>query len=340
MDKSQILDNLTVYKNFSKKVEFADFLGISQQTLQGWYKRNTFDYNIVKDKFPEINDLFLRGESSDMFINGENPIFVQNRQERIKQICFFLKKNGTVKNQKDFGVKLGYPNECYFSTLINMNDSLPLPAEFILNLKKLMPTLNIKWLEKGVGDMLEDSSNNNVSDEDNYFSESKTAPLIPIEIARNPNISIRKFNEQNNVTKFEPSKLYPFFDFQYKVTKNNMKPFIERGDIVYVKRIEKENIIDNDIYLIDTEKFGIVIYRVKKNNDTYTCIPACEEFGTIEININDIYDTYSIEGIFKYCANNFNTEEKILREELKTSNNHIDSLLCHVGNLIDIIKNK
>ncbi len=66
VDKTLILKRLKELKNFSKDVEFAQFLGISSANISAWFKRNTFDYNIIVDKFPEVNKNWLLTGEGEM----------------------------------------------------------------------------------------------------------------------------------------------------------------------------------------------------------------------------------------------------------------------------------
>jgi len=71
LDKRQILDQIMDYKGFSKKTEFASFLGIKPQVLSNWYNRNTFDEFILIRKMPEINHEWLYSGEGNMTDNGK-----------------------------------------------------------------------------------------------------------------------------------------------------------------------------------------------------------------------------------------------------------------------------
>ncbi len=64
--KTLILNNLKEYKKFSSSAEYARFLDVKPQVLSNWYKRNTFDINILVDKFPEINQIYLLTGEGEM----------------------------------------------------------------------------------------------------------------------------------------------------------------------------------------------------------------------------------------------------------------------------------
>lgn len=69
VDKCKILSELRSYKNFKSDTDFARFLGISPQRLFNWYKRNTFDENVIVEKFPEVSQSWLLTGEGEMLRN-------------------------------------------------------------------------------------------------------------------------------------------------------------------------------------------------------------------------------------------------------------------------------
>ena len=70
MDKTLILNELKRYKNFRTDKEFADFMGITPQSLSKWYERNFYDIEKLSIIFPEVSaEWLLRGEG-DMLRSG------------------------------------------------------------------------------------------------------------------------------------------------------------------------------------------------------------------------------------------------------------------------------
>lgn len=59
MDKSLILKEIKKYYNFKTDGEFADFLGIKQNTLSNWSTRNSIDYDRIISKCDEIDANWL-----------------------------------------------------------------------------------------------------------------------------------------------------------------------------------------------------------------------------------------------------------------------------------------
>ncbi|MEN5132397.1 LexA family transcriptional regulator [Elizabethkingia anophelis] len=74
INRTEILDELMNYKNFSKKTELAKFLNIKPNVLSNWYSRNTLDEDIIINAFPEINKVWiLTGEGNMLLKENNNP---------------------------------------------------------------------------------------------------------------------------------------------------------------------------------------------------------------------------------------------------------------------------
>jgi len=87
------------YKGFSRKTEFALFLDIKSNVLSNWYNRNSFDENILANKFPEISYTWLLTSEGSMLkgsnvVNGENNISVHSSKN--------IKVNDIVWQHKEF----------------------------------------------------------------------------------------------------------------------------------------------------------------------------------------------------------------------------------------------
>lgn len=76
MDKIQILEALRRYKKFKTQAEFANFLDITPQAISKWYKRNTYNIDILSMKFPEINPRWLILGEGEMFVSPTTQIAV------------------------------------------------------------------------------------------------------------------------------------------------------------------------------------------------------------------------------------------------------------------------
>ena len=62
MNKTLMLKEIKLHLGFQKDAQFADFLGIEPNVLSAWYRRNTFDIDILYTK--------CRGVSPDWLLTG------------------------------------------------------------------------------------------------------------------------------------------------------------------------------------------------------------------------------------------------------------------------------
>lgn len=72
MDKSLILNQIKCEFGIKTNAEFARVLGISPQNLSNWYKRNTFDENLILRKFTNVDEHWLLTGEGEM-LKSEQP---------------------------------------------------------------------------------------------------------------------------------------------------------------------------------------------------------------------------------------------------------------------------
>ena len=70
MDKTLILNKIKSYLKIEKNTDFAEFLEIKPTTLAMWYKRNTFDIELLFKKCEEINANWL--------LTGQGPMLKED----------------------------------------------------------------------------------------------------------------------------------------------------------------------------------------------------------------------------------------------------------------------
>lgn len=73
MNKSLILNEIKNQLKLKTKQDFASFLGIKQTTLSMWYKRNTFDIELLYKKCNFLNPNWLLTGEGEMLQSLENP---------------------------------------------------------------------------------------------------------------------------------------------------------------------------------------------------------------------------------------------------------------------------
>jgi len=76
MEKYEMLDAIKKHLNITKNIDFARFLGIKPTALSMWYKRNTFDTDLLFKKCEFINPEWLLTGTGEMLKNAN--ILVKN----------------------------------------------------------------------------------------------------------------------------------------------------------------------------------------------------------------------------------------------------------------------
>lgn len=69
MDKSLILKQIKEHYKFKTDGEFADFLGIKQNSLSNWSTRNSIDYDRIISKCEDIDANWLLTGKGEMLKN-------------------------------------------------------------------------------------------------------------------------------------------------------------------------------------------------------------------------------------------------------------------------------
>lgn len=164
----------------------------------------------------------------------------------------------------------------------------------------------------------------------------KTAPLIPIEISKKQNASLLHFVSQNRdrLPTYEPSQLFPEFDFIYRVVSNSMVPSIEKGDLLFLKHLNDINkdVVNGNCYVLDTEKYGLICRFLYNDGDCVVGHTASTE-AEMSIPKSEITDIFAVNGMFKFDVPVTNNAK--LEKELKTRASQINTVLSQNDKLVD-----
>ena len=79
-----------------------------------------------------------------------------------------------------------------------------------------------------------------------------------------------------------------------------MSPKIRRGYLMALTRLDKEaNIINGEIYAVDTWNHGMIIRRIRDNKDgTWTCSPCdMDKFQPFDIQRSDVINVFRVVGV-------------------------------------------
>jgi hypothetical protein len=93
MDKSLVLNSIKDYLKIRYDKEFADFLGVKTTTLAMWYKRNTYDIELIFNKCEFLNPEWLLTGKGSMLREELKPIGTEVVPDPKDQVIIELQKN-------------------------------------------------------------------------------------------------------------------------------------------------------------------------------------------------------------------------------------------------------
>ena len=100
VDKNYILDKLKQFLNIKTDTEFANYIGVNINTFKNWRHRGYIDYEIIKNKIPEIN--------MNWIITGKGNMLIKEKQNQHyileSEISKFVNENfeQLMSNDKSF----------------------------------------------------------------------------------------------------------------------------------------------------------------------------------------------------------------------------------------------
>ena len=165
---------------------------------------------------------------------------------------------------------------------------------------------SINWLTTGEGPMFEKRKpTNSLKADSAEIMRPKThtdgeIPVIPAWMFRAPNIDIYKAVIEDPtvetlpaVPHFAPHELFA------RCPGDAMSPKICRGYLLAMTRLDQSAPINNgEIYGVNTETQGLIIRRIRDNNDgTWTCTPVNQDqFQPFNIDRSDVINVFRIVG--------------------------------------------
>lgn len=221
------------------------------------------------------------------------------------------------------------------------------------------PEVSLNWLMTGEGDMLQKScatqtnsgnAGNNITMIQNvdglYKSNEKErcekTPVISSDMIRKTDLNIWKFVHDNidNIEKISMQNIYSDYDLFYRVISDSMKPTIEKGDLLVLRKVnDMKKIVNGDCYMVDTVDYGCVVRMLYYENGVYSCKANIPEYSDITLSENEIYNIFSIVGLVRPLVTpRSDYKDKIF--ELKTKDIQINELIDNIGKLIDHITKK
>ena len=238
---------------------------------------------------------------------------MQENEEKIsplkRKILQFIENQQIVK--KDFYENTGVSDGNFKSDGLKSE----IGGSALVKILSYYKNLSAEWLLRGEGNMLKKTSSpyptdviskNTVAEQTKPYNIDKgvkIAPLIPVDVTRQPNIRIWDFVQRHkDIYDTIPDRLMPNFDLIHTVRSNALSPAIEKGDTLFLQHLElsTDSIVNGHIYFIDTKKNGIVIKRVFINDNHLQCFSLSNNVPVKTFSIDDVYDLFSIVAILKF----------------------------------------
>lgn len=324
-------------------------------------------FECITTAYPFVNiDWIVSGEG-DMFLNSDYRDFTAyktygDRSEVFEELISSLKSKLLINSQKDLAIKTG-TNVSYLSQMINGRRKIN--NNFFERLQKLDPELDIELFRKKLDEVdalyNSDSDNDNESEidfadivadnsdeSDNKIrclnNKRNIVPIIPPQVTKNVVNYINSNKE--NIIYVEPGQMFPSYDLIWRVPSSAMSPCVEKGDILYLKKVDyDESILNGSVYLIDSSTHGLMLRIVHHNNDTLRCISLSKVIEPVVLSRSEIKDIFSISGMFKFDVplhkfNIMSEEYKDKEEGLKivlNQNTNLISEMQEQGKRIDIL---
>lgn len=186
------------------------------------------------------------------------------------------------------------------------------------------PQVSEEWLLTGEGTMLKGQQpqqynspnavigNNNVVQSNNTYgskipnviTEKKTAPLVPISLAKRENVDLYKVMREPNLQAEHITRVNSFaeLDFYYSVSDDSMRPDFKCGDILALRAIDEGSyIINGNIYVLDTISYGLILRVIKQRGDVYECstLQDTDRYEPFNVPITDVFRVYNIKGLLR-----------------------------------------
>lgn len=199
--------------------------------------------------------------------------------ERILQI---LKSQGIKPNK--FAQKLGYNRSQTIYDVINgvVNPSYDFFEKF--SNSEYSKIFNTDWLLTGKGEML-NSSKNNIETQLTMKYNNKGVPYYDVDFLGGYN-----FMENDQIIKPTFYINFPKYnnaDSWVNITGNSMKPLINNGDMIAIKRIRdwERYILYGEIYAIVTDEYRTVkkIHKSEKVDNYLRLVPVNENYDEQDV---------------------------------------------------------
>lgn len=209
-------------------------------------------------------------------------------------------------------------------------------------IRNTYPDLNVEWLRTGEGDMLNQKLEAVITPypvEVNEVANAVTIeqpPLVPDNIVRKPEVDILEWadnaDSEHTQNAFNIASILKRTRFIIKMNNSAMLPTLSQTDFLFLKPFAKgSEIIDGEIYGIETRAWGILIRHLYNDGDYILARPKNTlEYGDIRIPKKEVRNKYHI--VFRgstHLSSTPNNEAEHLKQ-LQRQGEHITSLIDEV----------
>ena len=166
---------------------------------------------------------------------------------------------------------------------------------------------SINWLTTGEGPMFEHRKPTNILKGDEHeimgakHHYDDEIPVIPAWMFRAPSTDIYKAVINDPTVETLPAIPHlSRHDLFARCPGDAMAPKIRRGYLMALRKLElDENIVNGEIYAVDTWSQGMIIRRIRDNRDgSWTCTPCdLDHFQPFDIDRSDVINVFRIVGV-------------------------------------------
>ena len=211
------------------------------------------------------------------------------KNSTINERILYIIENQYNNNQKKFAEAIGFAAQVIFN-IVSGRKSKP-SFDVIESIISTNDNINPEWLLTGKGSMIKNSYPENdslevVKEKQSSYKASEGIPLVTVTAIggfSNSNFSIaeRDVKAYYVIPKFQHKKI----DFMIEVEGSSMYPKYNSGDVVACRIINEHGFIQwNKTHVIATKDQGIIIKRIKKN----------DESSLLMISDNKAYDPFVV----------------------------------------------
>lgn len=253
-------------------------------------------------------------------------------KERLEQFCEYR------------GISIGaFCREAKISNSYFSNVKGPMGTSIRGKIKKAYEDLNITWLITGEGDMLNTTqaaviTPYPVEDAEVIVAEGdgiivKQPPVVPDKVVRDPNVSVldwvEEHGDEHTQSAFNFIKILQSTKCIIQMNNNAMASALYQGEFVFLKPFaEDSEIIDGEIYGIETKERGILIRFLYDDGDYYLARPKnTREFGDIRIPKSKVVELYHIKFRGSMHLSSIPDNEADMVKQLGKQSEYISSLI-------------